>query len=153
MSTLLDHLKDDMKQAMRDRASSDSAKHRLMTIRLILAAVKQQEVDRRVEIVDADILVILDKMVKQRRDSIEQFDKAGRDDLSSKEKFEMDIIQAYLPEQLSDDEISELIKDAISTSGAESMRDMGKVMGILKPKMQGRADMGKVSGLIKAQLS
>ncbi|MCP3673086.1 MAG: GatB/YqeY domain-containing protein [Gammaproteobacteria bacterium] len=144
---LIDRIKDDMKQALRDRA-----KERLSTIRLILAAVKQQEVDRRVTLEEAEILVILDKMVKQRRDSIEQFDKAGRDDLSSKEKFEIEVIQNYLPQPLSEQEISELIAEAITQTGAESMRDMGKVMGILKPKMQGRADMGKVSGVIKSQL-
>jgi len=144
---LLERIKDDMKQAMRDRA-----KDRLTTIRLILAAVKQQEVDRRVELDDTEVLAIIDKMVKQRRDSIEQFDKAGRDDLVAKEKFEIEVVQAYLPKPLTEEEISELITEAISTSGAESMRDMGKVMGILKPQMQGRADMGKVSGLIKSQL-
>ena len=145
---LLERIKDDMKQAMRDRA-----KDRLKTIRLILAAAKQQEVDRRVTLEDVDVLAIIDKMVKQRRDSIEQFDKAGRDDLSSIEKFEIEVIQGYLPAQLTEQEIAELVAEAISTSGAEGMRDMGKVMGILKPKMQGRADMGKVSGLIKSQLS
>ena len=145
---LLDRIKDDMKQAMRDKA-----KDRLNTIRLILAATKQQEVDRRVELVEADVLAILDKMLKQRRDSIEQFDKAGRDDLSDKEKREVEVIQGYMPQQFSDEEISQHIQEAISSTGAESMRDMGKVMGILKSKMQGRADMGKVSGLIKAQLS
>lgn len=145
---LLDRIKDDMKQAMRDKA-----KDRLNTIRLILAATKQQEVDRRVELQEADVLTILDKMLKQRRDSIEQFDKAGRDDLSEKEKREVEVIQGYMPQQFSDDEISQLIQEAISSTGAESMRDMGKVMGLLKSKMQGRADMGKVSGLIKAQLS
>ena len=145
---LLERIKDDMKQAMRDRA-----KDRLKPIRLILAAVKQQEVDRRVTLEDVDVLAIIDKMVKQRRDSIEQFDKAGRDDLSSIEKFEIEVIQGYLPAQLTEQEITEMVAEAISTSGAEGMRDMGKVMGILKPKMQGRADMGKVSGLIKSQLS
>lgn len=144
---LLERIKDDMKLAMREKD-----KDRLMTIRLVLAAVKQQEVDRRVTLEDADVLAIIDKMVKQRRDSIEQFDKAGRDDLSNKERFEIEVIQAYLPKQLSEQEISELIAEAIASSGAESMRDMGKVMGILKPQMQGRADMGKVSGLIKSQL-
>ncbi|MCP4274180.1 MAG: GatB/YqeY domain-containing protein [Gammaproteobacteria bacterium] len=145
---LLDRIKDDMKQAMRDKA-----KDRLNTIRLILAATKQQEVDTRVELKEADVLAILDKMLKQRRDSIEQFDKAGRDDLSKKEKMEIEVIQGYMPQQLNDEEISQLIQEAISSTGAESMRDMGKVMGLLKSKMQGRADMGKVSGLIKAQLS
>ena len=150
---LLERIKEDMKQAMRDRTTDQQAKDRLSTIRLILAAVKQQEVDRRVVLEEAEVLVILDKMVKQRRDSIEQFDKAGRDDLSNKEKFEIEVIQAYLPQQLNEDEIASLITEAIAESGAESMRDMGKVMGILKPKMQGRADMGKVSGLIKTQLA
>ncbi len=145
---LLDRIKDDMKQAMRDKA-----KDRLNTIRLILAATKQQEVDTRVELKEADVLAILDKMLKQRRDSIEQFDKAGRDDLSKKEKMEIEVIQGYMPQQLNDEEISQLIQEAISSTGAESMRDMGKVMSLLKSKMQGRADMGKVSGLIKAQLS
>ncbi len=145
---LLDRIKDDMKQAMRDKA-----KDRLNTIRLILAATKQQEVDTRVELKEADVLAILDKMLKQRRDSIEQFDKAGRDDLSKKEKMEIEVIQGYMPQQLNDEEISQLIQEAISSTGAESMRDMGKVMGLLKSKMQGRANMGKVSGLIKAQLS
>jgi uncharacterized protein YqeY len=145
---LLERIKDDMKQAMRDRA-----KDRLKPIRLILAAVKQQEVDRRVTLEDVEVLAIIDKMVKQRRDSIEQFDKAGRDDLSTIEKFEIEVIQGYLPAQLTEQEITEMVAEAISTSGAEGMRDMGKVMGILKPKMQGRADMGKVSGLIKSQLS
>ena len=144
---LLERIKDDMKQAMRDRA-----KDRLNTIRLILAAVKQREVDERITLEDTDVLAIIDKMVKQRRDSIEQFDKAGRDDLSNKEKFEIEVIQEYLPQQLTEPEISEMITEAISSTGAESMRDMGKVMGMLKPKMQGRADMGMVSGLIKKQL-
>ena len=144
---LLERIKDDMKQAMRDHA-----KARLSTIRLILAAVKQIEVDQRITLEDTDVLAIIDKMVKQRRDSIEQFDKAGRDDLSNKEKFEIEVIQEYLPQQLTESEITNLITEAISSTGAESMRDMGKVMGILKPKMQGRADMGSVSGLIKKQL-
>ncbi len=145
---LLDRIKDDMKQAMRDKA-----KDRLSTIRLILAAVKQQEVDRRVTLEEVDVLAILTKMVKQRRDSIEQFDKAGREDLSTKEKNEIEVITAYLPQQLNEEEIAQLISEAIASTGAESMRDMGKVMGILKPKLQGRADMGKVSGLIKSQLA
>ena len=144
---LLERIKDDMKQAMRDRA-----KPRLNTIRLILAAVKQQEVDQRITLEDTDVLAIIDKMVKQRRDSIEQYDKAGRVDLSDVEKFEIEVIQEYLPQQLTESEISDLITEAVASTGAESMRDMGKVMGILKPKMQGRADMGKVSGLIKKQL-
>ena len=147
MTMLLDRIKDDMKQAMRAHE-----KHRLTTIRLILAAVKQQEIDRRVVLEEVEILSILDKMVKQRRDSIEQFDLAGRDDLSIKEKQEIDFIQIYLPQALSEEEISQLVSEAITASGAKNMQDMGKVMGLLKPQMQGRADMGKVSGLIKTQL-
>ena len=145
---LHDRIKDDMKVAMRERA-----KERLMTIRLILAAVKQQEVDTRVEVTDADILIILDKMVKQRKDSIEQYNKAGREELAAKEQAEIEVIQAYLPQQLTQDEILAMVDDAISATGAETMRDMGKIMGMLKPKLQGRADMGQVSGLIKSKLS
>jgi len=145
---LNDRIKEDMKAAMRARA-----KERLSTIRLILAAIKQQEVDRRVELTDDDILVILDKMVKQRKDSIEQYNKAERKDLADKEQTEIEVIQAYLPQQLSQDEILALVDEAISATGAESMRDMGKIMGMLKPKLQGRADMGQVSGLIKSKLS
>lgn len=137
-----------MKVAMRERD-----KERLSTIRLILAAIKQQEVDRRETPTDADVLAILDKMVKQRKDSIEQFTKAGRDELAEKEQSEIVVIQDYLPKQLSEEEILTLVDDAISSTGAESMRDMGKVMGILKPQLQGRADMGQVSGLIKSKLS
>jgi uncharacterized protein len=145
---LLDRIKDDMKQAMRAKD-----KERLGTIRLILAAVKQQEVDRRVTLEEAELLAILDKMVKQRRDSIDQYQKADRPELADKEQVEIEVIQEYLPQPLSEQEINALIKQAIADSGAESMRDMGKVMGILKPQLQGRADMGKVSGLIKSQLA
>lgn len=145
---LHDRIKDDMKVAMRERA-----KERLMTIRLVLAAIKQQEVDTRVEVTDNDVLVILDKMVKQRKDSIEQYNKAGREELAAKEQAEIEVIKAYLPQQLTQDEILAMVDDAISATGAESMRDMGKIMGMLKPKLQGRADMGQVSGLIKSKLS
>ncbi len=146
--SLADRIKDDMKVAMRERD-----KDRLTTIRLVLAAMKQQEVDTRKELTEADVLAILDKMVKQRKDSIDQFTKAGRDELAAKEQAEIEVIQVYLPQQLTEEEILELVADAISSTGAESMRDMGKVMGILKPKLQGRADMGQVSGLIKSKLS
>ena len=145
---ILDRIKDDMKEAMRAKD-----KDRLGTIRLILAAVKQQEVDRRVTLEEAEVLAILDKMLKQRRDSIEQFNAAGRAELAEKEQVEIEVIQAYLPQPLSEDEINSLIQQAIADTGAESMRDMGKVMGKLKPELQGRADMGKVSGLIKAKLA
>ncbi len=137
-----------MKAAMK---SGD--KRRLGIIRLIRAAIKQREVDERIELDDTQVLLVLDKMVKQRRDSVEQFEKAGRTELADQEKFEIGIIQEYLPAQLSEDEISALITEAITATGAESMKDMGKVMGMLKPKLQGRADMGAVSGLIKQNLS
>mgnify|MGYP001944637495 CR=1 FL=1 len=136
-----------MKTAMK---SGD--KQRLATIRLMLAAAKQVEIDERRDLSDADLLAILDKMVKQRRDSISQFKEAGRDDLVAQEQSEMEVIQNFLPQPLSEAEIETLIAAAIADAGAESMKDMGKVMGLLKPQLQGRADMGKVSGQIKAQL-
>ena len=128
-------------------------KERLATIRLILAAVKQVEVDTRNDVSDQDMLVILDKMAKQRRESISQFEQAGRQDLVDKETQELNILSEFLPQALSEDEIAELIYTAIQESSASSMKDMGKVMGILKPQLQGRADMGKVSQLIKSRLS
>jgi uncharacterized protein YqeY len=127
-------------------------KQRLATIRLITAAIKQREVDERIELDDTQVLVVLDKMCKQRRESISQFEQAGRDDLAAQEKAELELIQQYLPEQLTEAEIHELIDAAIQETGAASMKDMGKVMGQLKPKLQGRADMGAVSALIKARL-
>jgi uncharacterized protein YqeY len=127
-------------------------KRRLGTIRLLLAAIKQREVDERVELDDAGVLAVIDKMVKQRRDSLNQYREAGRQELAEQEQYEIDVLGAYLPAALSDDEIDALIEAAIQETGAESMRDMGKVMGLLKPKMQGRADMGAVSGRIKARL-
>jgi len=147
-SDLKQRIMDDMKSCMR---AGD--KERLGTIRLALSAIKQQEVDSRSTLEDADILAILDKMAKQRRESIEQFEKAGRDDLASKEKDELKVIQTYLPSQLSEEEIASIIDEAIQTTGAQTMRDMGKIMGIIKPKMQGRADMSAVSALIKSRLS
>jgi len=140
-------IQDDMKAAMKG-----GDKRKLGVIRLLMAAIKQREVDERIELDDAQILVVLDKMVKQRRDSITQYEQAGRTELAEQEAFEIGILQEYLPQALSEDEISTMITEAIASTGAESMRDMGKVMGILKPKMQGRADMGAVSGLIKKQL-
>lgn len=128
-------------------------KARLGIIRLILAAIKQKEVDERIEVNDEQTLAILDKMVKQRRDSITQYENAGRTELADQEKFEIGIIQDYLPEQLDEAAILALIDEAITQSGASSMKEMGKVMGILKPKLQGRADMGHASGLIKQKLS
>ncbi len=137
-----------MKDAMRG-----GDKPRLGVIRLILAAVKQREVDERIELDDAQINAVLDKMSKQRRDSFEQFEKAGRDDLAEQEKFELGILKTYMPEPLSDTEIGALIEEAVQTTGASSIKDMGKVMGQLKSKLQGRADMGAVSGRIKARLA
>lgn len=147
-AALHDRITDDMKSAMRAKD-----KDRLQTIRLILAAIKQQEVDTREEVSEDDVLLILDKLVKQRRDSIKQFNDAGREDLSSIEEAELLIIQEYLPTPLTESEINTLIDEAIEQSGASSMKEMGKVMGIIKPKAQGRADMGKISGLIKNKLS
>ncbi len=137
-----------MKAAMR---SGD--KPRLQTIRLILSAVKQQEVDTRKEQSDNDIIASLTKMQKQRRESISQFEQAGRQDLVDKEEQELIVISEYLPAALSDEEIDKLIAEAMSTSGASSMKDMGKVMGILKTQLAGRADMGAVSAKIKSALS
>lgn len=148
ISTLSLRIREDMKKAMKAKE-----KERLGVIRLMLAAIKQREVDERIELDDTQVLQLLDKMVKQRRDSIEAFDKAGRDDLSIIEQKETLIIQEYLPQQLTDAEIDQLIEQAISQSGAQGMKDMGKVMGILRPQLQGRADMGAASGKIKAQLS
>ncbi|MEN8171229.1 MAG: GatB/YqeY domain-containing protein [Pseudomonadota bacterium] len=146
--TLRDQLTADMKDAMRAKD-----KERLGTIRLILAAVKQREVDERIELDDTQVLAVLDKMVKQRRDSIKQYNDAGRGELSAVEESEIVVIQHYLPAALSDEEINTLIEEAVASSGAAGMKDMGKVMGQLKPKLQGRADMGQVSGKIKARLS
>ncbi len=138
---------DDMKTAMK---AGD--KDRLRAVRLILAAIKQIEVDKRVELDDAAVLSILDKMVKQRRDSVEQFQKGGRDDLVNIELAEIAVIETYLPEQLSDADLDSLIDEVITATGAESIRDMGKVMGQIKSKAAGRADMGAVGAKVKARL-
>lgn len=138
----------EMKAAMRARE-----KERLGTIRLIQAEFKRIEVDERIEISDDRALLIMDKMVKQRRDSIKQYEDAGRQELADQEIFEVGIIQEFLPQQLTDDEIAELIDQAIAQTGAAGMQDMGKLMGVLKPQLQGRADMGAVSGKIKAKLT
>ena len=145
--SLKERIQQDVKDAMRAKD-----KPRLGTIRLITAAIKQREVDERIELDDTQVLVVLDKMCKQRRESITQFEQAGRDDLAAKEKAELELIQQYLPEQLGEAEINELINATMEQTGASSMKDMGKVMGQLKPKLQGRADMGAVSALIKARL-
>lgn len=138
---------EDMKNAMR---SQD--KERLATIRLILAALKQKEVDERIVLSDEQVLAVLDKMVKQRRESVTQFEAGGRPELAEKENAEILVIQTYLPAQLSDAEISALLDSAIKESGASSAKDMGKVMGLLKPKLQGRADIGAVSAKVKERL-
>ncbi len=141
-------LTDDMKASMKG-----GDKKRLGVIRLALAAIKQIEVDERIELDDNRVLAVLDKMLKQRRESISQYKDAGREDLWQQEEYEVSILQDFLPEALSDSEIDQLISKAIDDTGAASIKDMGKVMGILKPQMQGRADMGAVSGKIKAQLN
>ncbi|MDW3096025.1 MAG: GatB/YqeY domain-containing protein [Gammaproteobacteria bacterium] len=147
-SSLKEQIVAEMKSAMK---SGD--KERLATIRLILSAVKQVEVDTRSDVNDQDLIGILDKMSKQRRESIDQFEQAGRNDLADKEKSELAIISDYLPQALSEAEVNLLIDQAVSQTSASSMKEMGAVMAILKPQMQGRADMSKVSKLIKARLS
>jgi uncharacterized protein YqeY len=137
-----------MKVAMR---AKDAA--RLSAIRLILSGIKQREVDERVELGDADVLSVIDKMLKQRRESIAQFEKAGRNDLADTEKFEVGVLSGYLPQQMSEAEIEKEVAAAIAQSGAAGVKDMGKVMGVLKPKLAGKADMGKVSALVKAKLA
>jgi len=144
---LKQQISDDMKTAMR---AKDKA--RLGVIRLALAAIKQREVDERIQLDDTQVLAVLDKMLKQRRDSIEQFDNAGRDDLADKERYELSVIQGYMPAALSEPELDVLIQEAIKSTGANSMKEMGQVMSMLKPKIQGRADMGLVSQKIKAAI-
>ncbi len=146
--SLKQQITEDMKSAMRAKETA-----RLGTIRLLLAAMKQREVDERIELTDADVIAVIEKMLKQRRDSISQYEAAGRQDLADVEKAEMTVLQAYMPQQLSEAEIAAAIAEAIAATGAAGPQDMGKVMGVVKPKLAGRADMGKVSGLIKAQLS
>jgi len=148
MDSLKIRIKDDMKTAMKAKE-----KDRLNVIRMILAAIKQIEVDERIELDNERIISVLDKMLKQRRESIKQFTEAGRTDLSDIEEAEVLIIQDYLPKALTDDEISAMVEKAVSDSAASSIKDMGKVMGILKPQMLGRADMSVVSKIIKTRLT
>lgn len=148
MSNLKATISAAMKDAMRARA-----KERLSAIRLMMAEFKRIEVDERIELDDARVLAVLDKMLKQRRDSINQYQAAGREDLAEIEISEIAVIEEFLPEALTDDEIAEMVKTAIAESGAESVRDMGKVMAILKPELQGRADVGSVSQIVKKALS
>ncbi|MEJ2361644.1 MAG: GatB/YqeY domain-containing protein [Gammaproteobacteria bacterium] len=147
-STLKVRIQDDVKAAMRSKD-----KDRLGTLRLITAAIKQKEVDERIDMDDAAIISVLEKMVKQRKDSISQYTQAGRDDLAAKEQIELELIQTYLPEQMSEAEITAVIDKAIADTGANSMKDMGKLMGIIKPQVAGKADMGLVSKLVKSKLS
>jgi uncharacterized protein YqeY len=146
--TLKERITEDMKAAMR---ASD--KERLSTIRMLQAAIKQREVDERITLDDAQVIAVLEKMVKQRKESVAQFEQGGRTDLADKEKAEIALLTAYLPAQLSDAEVDALIREAIATTGASSVKDMGKVMGVVKAKAAGRADMGAVSARIKAALS
>ena len=146
--SLKQQITDDMKSAMRAKEVA-----RLAAIRLLLAAIKQREVDERVELSDADVVAIIEKMNKQRRDSISQYEAAGRQDLADVEKFEMSVLSTYMPKQLSDAEVAAAVAEAISALGASGPQDMGRVMGQLKPKLAGLADMSRVSALIKAQLS
>ncbi|KTD05868.1 Yqey-like protein [Legionella gratiana] len=146
--TIKERLNNDIKDAMRAKD-----KELLSTLRLITAAVKQVEVDERIEVDDERMLMILDKMSKQRKESIAQYEKANRNDLVAQEQFELNVLKNYLPEPLSAAEIEKMIHDAMVETGATKMADMGKVMALLKPSLQGRADMAQVSGLIKAKLS
>ena len=146
--SLKQQITEDMKAAMRAKETA-----RLGAIRLLLAAMKQREVDERIELTDADVVAIIEKMLKQRRDSISQYGAANRQDLVDVEEFEVTVLQTYMPQQLSEAEIASAIAEAIASTGAAGPQDMGKVMGVVKPKLAGRADMGKVSGLIKAQLT
>jgi len=139
---------EDMKSALRAKQAQ-----RLSAIRLLLAAINQKEIDERIELTDADVLSIVEKQIKQRRDSITQYQAANRQDLVDGETFELNLLATYMPEQLSDAEVGEEIAKAIAETGATVMPDMGKVMGLLKGRLAGRADMGKVSGLVRARLS
>jgi len=145
---LREQLNEDIKAAMKAREQD-----KLAALRLMLSAVRQREIDERITLDDAGVVAVVEKMIKQRRESIAQFEKAARQDLADKEKSEIAVLQAYLPQQLSQAEIEALVAEAVATAGASSPADMGKVMAILKPRLAGRADMGRVSGLVKARLA
>ena len=145
--SLKDHIQDDMKTAMRAKD-----KERLGAIRLILAAVKQREVDERIELNDVQVFGVLEKMIKQRRESLTQYQDAGREDLAARESFEIEMIQSYLPAPLSEADIDILVANAVAVTGAQSVRDMGKVMALIKDQAQGRVDMAKISARVKARL-
>jgi len=146
--SLKSRINEEMKTALRAKDTL-----RLSAIRLLLAGMKQKEVDERVELTDADVVAIIEKMIKQRRDSIAQYEKGGRQDLADAEKFEIGVLQAYMPQALSDAAIEAAIAAALQAASAKGMADMGKVMAVLKPQLAGRADMGKVSALVKAKLA
>ena len=146
--TLKARITDDMKAAMRAKETA-----RLSAIRLLLSAMKQREVDERIELSDADVMGIIEKMIKQRRESIQQYEKGARPDLADAEKFEVGVLSAYLPQQMGEADVAAAIDAAFAETGAKSMPDMGKVMAVLKPKLAGRADMGRVSALVKSKLS
>lgn len=145
--SLKEQITNDMKNAMRSKETE-----RLNAIRLLLAAMKQKEVDERIELTDTHIIAIIEKMIKQRKDSITQYQAAKRDDLVAGETFELELLQTYMPAQLSDEEITAAVQKAVQTSGASGPQDMGKVIAILKAELAGKADMGKVSGLVKSAL-
>jgi uncharacterized protein YqeY len=145
---LRERINEEMKTAMKAREQQ-----KLDALRLLLSEVKRKEVDERITIDDAGVVSVVEKMIKQRKDSIAQFEKAARTDLADKEKFELAILEGYLPQQLSAAEVDAIIAEAVAATGAKSPADMGKVMGIVKPRLAGRADMGKVSGLVKAKLA
>jgi uncharacterized protein YqeY len=148
MTTLHDRVNEDVKAAMKAREAE-----RLGTLRLLTAAMKQREVDERITLDDAGVVAVIEKMLKQRKDSVEQYEKAGRQELADAEKREMAILSAYLPQQLAQEEIAAIIAEAVAATGARGPADMGKVMGVVKPKVAGRADMGRVSALVKAKLA
>jgi uncharacterized protein YqeY len=146
--TLKERITEDMKAAMRAKETA-----RLSAIRLLLAAMKQKEVDERVQLGDAEVIAIIEKLLKQRRESVTQFEAAGRTELAAGEKFEIEVLTAYLPQRMSEAEVAQAIQAAIAETGAASARDMGKVMGLLKTRLAGRADMTQVSALVKAKLA
>ena len=145
---LRERINEEMKSALKARESD-----KLAAVRLLLSEVKRREVDERITLDDAQVVAVVEKMIKQRKDSIAQYEKAERQDLADKEKYEISVLEAYLPQQLSQAEVEAAVAEAIASTGAKSAADMGKVMGVLKPKLAGRADMGKVSGLVKGKLS
>ena len=146
--TLKERITEDMKAAMRAKETA-----RLSAIRLLLSAMKQREVDERIELTDADVMGIIEKMIKQRRESIVQYEKGGRNDLADAEKFELGILSSYLPAQLSDAEVEAAVVAAIAEAGAAGIKDMGKVMALLKPRLAGRADMGRLSAQVRSRLA